>query len=498
MSSTTQPQRSAQLDQTIYTVIEIVMYMIHTSIIVVTFFRRKTIYQNPFYYIMSAICFVDLLYFVIITMLVIRGAYYGPLTHIYEEHTWIASAGFCLSNVFGYGQFFGQSLIAVNRFTIFWFPVKHKKISTFIYGGAASVTAIFSGLALLKYYLLKRNHQITHIANLEVRMLEPFCKTKSVHSSNVGNRRQVYYGREPSALQVKSPTKIEPIEFCAAMSDAIITAFRHDDISARLIQLNDSARLHDSYLRLFRVFRKQDTASKFGQRHELVFIGYLQNTATYKTRQFGYYRGRSETTVPESEFQTAFIQHLYSTLSEDDILAISKSWELKEAVYLVRSKVTYPLSFSDLWLRQVNLKQFVLVLNGITFETGDILEKVLSSNANLKSCNYLNFGFLPFDMCLQPFFNYFDSLPCWPREFGFAFKSESISIAMIKEKNASIYEMVKQRRPRGGGGNVLEIAIQPDDMEAICHFYVDNSNKYAKTGVSIFERGKAYFLLEVL
>uniref|UniRef100_A0A7E4WAG0 Serpentine receptor class gamma n=1 Tax=Panagrellus redivivus TaxID=6233 RepID=A0A7E4WAG0_PANRE len=55
---------------------------------------------------------------------------YGFFTEFYLDNQWLAAARFTLSNVFGYGQFVGQTLISINRFTVFWFPAKHKRIWT--------------------------------------------------------------------------------------------------------------------------------------------------------------------------------------------------------------------------------------------------------------------------------------------------------------------------------------------------------------------------------
>uniref|UniRef100_A0A7E4VJB1 Serpentine receptor class gamma n=1 Tax=Panagrellus redivivus TaxID=6233 RepID=A0A7E4VJB1_PANRE len=64
----------------------------------------------------------------ITSLFAVRLVNFGIFTNFYLNNAWLASAMYTLSNVFAYQQFIGQTLISMNRFTVFWLPTKHKRI----------------------------------------------------------------------------------------------------------------------------------------------------------------------------------------------------------------------------------------------------------------------------------------------------------------------------------------------------------------------------------
>uniref|UniRef100_A0A7E4VH79 Serpentine receptor class gamma n=1 Tax=Panagrellus redivivus TaxID=6233 RepID=A0A7E4VH79_PANRE len=117
-----------RVDQVLAMVVEIIVYCVHFSVIVVIVAHRKTVFNSAFYFILLTVCIADLLYFIFVTLLAIRFPSYGFFLQFYLDNMWMSSASHTLSNVLGYMQFIGQSLIAINRFTVFWVPAKHENI----------------------------------------------------------------------------------------------------------------------------------------------------------------------------------------------------------------------------------------------------------------------------------------------------------------------------------------------------------------------------------
>ena len=151
----------------ILTVVEVFIYIFHASVLLLLICKRKTSFKGPFYEVFRIVLFADLLTFLLVGSKlnivatvsrfgsIIQTGRWVPLDGVFlnnncvhsfrfqlvlafrvpllsedffKNDNYIPSADLLISAYFLVVEFIGHTLMAFNRFTLLWFPLKYERI----------------------------------------------------------------------------------------------------------------------------------------------------------------------------------------------------------------------------------------------------------------------------------------------------------------------------------------------------------------------------------
>lgn len=111
----------------IFFVFEIFLNLFHLSILILMIAERKASFKGPFYNIFRIVLISDILTF--IQLIFYKKISLIPfMTEFLLANPFLATWNSIVGNFTTVTQFFGHLLMALNRFTLIWVPLKHENI----------------------------------------------------------------------------------------------------------------------------------------------------------------------------------------------------------------------------------------------------------------------------------------------------------------------------------------------------------------------------------